>query len=154
MSVPSTAHGLDGRPDCDVEDACSAVAVLVDRQRAVLAAELPAMIRAAGMQPVELWFAWGALSELLGESVDRVEPAFALFLRRRHDASDATAFRVAIAVRQACTMGNALVDGMALGGRYAVRGLDNDRAFLSAALFLRYAERSAASRGTAMEVSG
>lgn len=124
-------------------DPYAVVCELVDRQQAALVAELPDMADAAGMRPVEMWFVWGALSEMLDDDVGRVEQALSNYLRRRHRRSADPADEMASAVRQACTVSNALVDGMVLAGRQVVsRGTDN-RCFLAAALFLRYAHTPA-----------
>ncbi|MEQ9153502.1 MAG: hypothetical protein RLO06_18635 [Parvibaculum sp.] len=119
-------------------DACAIACGLVDRQWAALAAELPEMVDAAGMRPVELWFVWGVLAELLDDDVDPVRQALADYLRRRHRRPAEEASVLATAVQRACTVHNGFVDGVALGGRQAARGAD-DRSFLAAALFLQHA---------------
>lgn len=140
MSAATAAHGAM-RPSSEVSGpAAAAVAALVDRQRAVLADRLPDMVGAIGMRPVELWFVWGALAELLGDDAGQVEREFAGYLRQRHGLAAGAADEMAVAVRQACTASNALVDGMALGGRQAARGGSDASCFVAAALFLRYCE--------------
>lgn len=118
----------------------SVAAALVDRQRAALAARFPDMIGALGMRPVELWFVWGALAELLEDDAGRTQEEFAAYMRRRHGLGVGAAEEMAVAVRQACTASNALVDGMALGGRQAARGGPDTGCFLAAALYLRYCD--------------
>jgi hypothetical protein len=98
------------------------------------------MIGALGMRPVELWFVWGALAELLEDDAGRTQEEFAAYMRRRHGLGVGPAEEMAAAVRQACTASNALVDGMALGGRQAARGGPDTGCFLAAALYLRYCD--------------
>jgi hypothetical protein len=85
-----------------------------------------------------MWFVWGALAELLGDDAPRVQDEFAAYLRRRHGLAVGSAEEMAVAVRQACTASNALVDGMALGGRQAARGRTDSGCFVAAALYLQY----------------
>lgn len=141
----ATARQERANPADSADAPYDVVCDLVGRQQAALAAELPNMVHAAGMRPVEMWFVWGALSELLDDDVGRVEQALGEYLRRRYLRAADPADELASAVRQACTARNALVDGMVLAGRHMVRQGTDDRCFLAAALFLQHAQPS--SRG-------
>lgn len=109
---------------------------LVDRQAQAVEAVYPGLMGVVDMRPVEHWCVWGALMELMGDDLERVQGEFEIYVLRREQVSSARARELAHAAWRATATAHSLADGIALAGREAVR-TGFDRCFLAAAMYLR-----------------